>query len=414
MQPGADRTKGLNNELQEGLTEPVTEQAKKAESSPGDSDAARIGAASWAQPESEKFADGACGDGDHGGGHSDGQGAFDDITTPPNRADLGLSEQWERQAWTRRVGKRLLARLGAMARVCCGRNAGDGFGILAYHRISPRVRAAGTPTWNVTPQRFRAQLQGLLARGYHPWPLRKVLSQLRAGEPVPPRTFVVTFDDGFATVPLYAYPVLQVLNVPATIFLATAYLDSVEPFPFDDWAGAGSPHVPGASWRPMSTAQCWTLLQEGLVDLGTHTHTHGVFRGQPQRLYEELRCSLGVLRARFGLEQAAFSYPFGIYDAELASAVRRAGALCGLTTEQAPVALDSDPYAWGRFAPTQSDSAATLAAKLDGWYSALRLRYHRLRPRRIRAPHPSSNSASGDSKPAASCPAGATRHQPSS
>ena len=41
----------------------------------------------------------------------------------------------------------------------------NSFGILMYHRVTPPVEGVPPPTWNVTPERFRRQLGGLLARG---------------------------------------------------------------------------------------------------------------------------------------------------------------------------------------------------------------------------------------------------------
>src|SRR5262249_7130361 len=73
-------------------------------------------------------------------------------------------------------------------------------GILMYHRITDHCDDVSTPTWNVTPERFRRQLCGLLARGFRAWPLSKVIDHGRQGRPVPPRTFVVTFDDGYENV----------------------------------------------------------------------------------------------------------------------------------------------------------------------------------------------------------------------
>ena len=52
--------------------------------------------------------------------------------------------------------------------------------------------------------------------------------------------FAITFDDGFENNYVNAWPVLKELNLPATIFVATKYLDSDVPFPFDDWSAAGS------------------------------------------------------------------------------------------------------------------------------------------------------------------------------
>ena len=246
------------------------------------------------------------------------------------------------------------------------------FGILMYHRIAPITAGAAAPTWNVTPERFRSQIAGLLKRGYEPWPLRSVLECRRDGWPIPRNAFVVTFDDGYANVYHHAWPVLKEFRVPATVFLATACLDSKAPFACDDWQEAGSRRVPAESWRPLSTGQCVEMFEEGLIDLGTHSHTHVDFRGRSDRLFRELQTSLAILRSRFGLADVAFAFPFGITGKCLTRAARMAGVLCGLTVQGKLVTPSSDPLGWGRFEAEATDSAATLAAKLDGWYGLVR------------------------------------------
>ena len=61
---------------------------------------------------------------------------------------------------------------------------------------------------------------------------------------IPSNVFAVTFDDGYENNYLNALPILRELNVPATIFVATKYLDTDRPFPFDDWSAAGKSGVP--------------------------------------------------------------------------------------------------------------------------------------------------------------------------
>jgi peptidoglycan/xylan/chitin deacetylase (PgdA/CDA1 family) len=259
-----------------------------------------------------------------------------------------------------------------------GDNNKTSFGILMYHRVSPPVAGLPAPTWNVAPVRLRRQLAGLLARGYRPWPLRRVLQCRAAGEPIPPKTFVVTFDDGYDNLYHHAWPVLRELSVPATIFVATAYLDRQSPFAFDDWPAAGTAGAETA-WLPLTTDHCREMIADGLIEIGSHTHTHADLRERPGIFECDLARSIELLRGRLLLEDVSFAFPFGYFVPELLDATRRRGASCALTAVPEPIAPCSDPFGWGRFAVGPRDTSATLALKLEGWYSLLRRWWRRLR-----------------------------------
>ena len=246
-----------------------------------------------------------------------------------------------------------------------------------YHRIAEQLRGIPVPTWNVTPNKFREQLSGLVASGFRAMALRDLLETVRLGKNIPHRTFVVTFDDGYENVYLEAWPILKSLQIPATIFLATSYLDSDAPFPFDDWQEAGAAHVPKTAWRPLTTAQCREMRDSGLIELGAHTHTHTYFKGDPVAFEDDMRECMAVLQDRFAVAEASFAFPFGEsglgYEVqEFIDAARRLGILCALTTDPQLVRSDSDRHSWGRFEATQADTAMTLATCLDGRYEMMR------------------------------------------
>ena len=255
------------------------------------------------------------------------------------------------------------------------------FGILIYHRISPLIAGFSEPTWNVAPDRLGRQLSGLMARGYHPWPLRRAIECRQAGETIPARTFVVTFDDGYDNVYHNALPVLKELSVPATVFITTAYLDADRPFAFDDWLASGSAAAPEIAWKPLSADHCREMLDSGLIEIGSHTHTHADLRGRPEMFQHDLTRSLAVLRERFGLSDATFAFPYGYYGPKMVAAARLAGAKCSLTADPRPVAPGQDPFSWGRFNVERYDNPYTLSLKLNGWYSMLRAVWLLLRPK---------------------------------
>ncbi len=247
-------------------------------------------------------------------------------------------------------------------------------GILTYHRVSPMIPGVPPPTQNVTPDRFRGHMAGLLDRGFTIWPLGKMLGYHVLGRPMPPRTIALTFDDGFQSVHAEALAVLREFHVPATVFLATAYLGSRKPFPFDTWGLNYCEALPPAAFRPLTVEQCRELVDSGLIDLGAHTHTHRDLRGRPECFREDLQTSVDFLRTTFGLSNVMFAFPYGgvhlgFADPDLVAAAKLTGVNCGLTTECALIEEGSDPFQWGRFHVFPWDTVATLDAKLDGWYT---------------------------------------------
>jgi peptidoglycan/xylan/chitin deacetylase (PgdA/CDA1 family) len=281
-------------------------------------------------------------------------------------------------------GMRALGRLGGSLSTVFGNRALQSFGILMYHRIAPSTKGVPAPTFNVYPDRFREQIIGLRQRGFQFIPLRQALNAHAEGQALPSNSVVITFDDCFESVYTQAWPVLREFEIPATLFLSTAYLDSEKPFPFDTWGEEFAEQVPADHYRPLRSEQCSEMVESGLIELGTHTHTHADFRQHVEEFAEEMATAAEILETRFGVIRPSFSLPFGspsegYASPALLSAARESRAACALTTEAVLVDVRSDPFGWGRLNVFEWDSSATLAGKLNGWYDwAPRLK-HRLR-----------------------------------
>lgn len=97
--------------------------------------------------------------------------------------------------------------------------------ILAYHRIGDPEPERGIkpPLFEATPAQFAQQMR-FLARNYHAVSVQELLSALSSGQPLPPRSVMVTFDDGYRDFLDCAWPILQSLRIPTTLFVATGYL----------------------------------------------------------------------------------------------------------------------------------------------------------------------------------------------
>jgi peptidoglycan/xylan/chitin deacetylase (PgdA/CDA1 family) len=97
----------------------------------------------------------------------------------------------------------------------------DRLSILIYHRVLQRPDPLFPD--EVDAARFNEQLR-VLKRYFRLMPLQEAVEALIARR-LPPRAATITFDDGYADNLTIAAPVLAGHGVPATVFVATGYLD---------------------------------------------------------------------------------------------------------------------------------------------------------------------------------------------
>lgn len=279
-----------------------------------------------------------------------------------------------RARWRADLGSRLASIPSTLFGPC-----ETGVALLTYHRLAP-LKSGRRASYNVTPERFEEQLSGLLDQGYRARSLASVLAAATNGEHDLRRSFVVTFDDGYENFYTHALPILRRLQVPATLFPATAYLDSEAPFPFDAEFAQFGASVDAELWRPLKSEQLREISADPLIEIGSHTHTHQDFRNRPDEFQRDVRTSIEILADQFGAKTPMpFSFPYGVVSLGFASGdlIRRTRHLpltCALSTEPCLVIPGQDPFVWGRFDVKQSDTPATLRGKIDGWFTWLKRR----------------------------------------
>jgi len=112
----------------------------------------------------------------------------------------------------------------------------DNLTVVMFHRILP----SGTPesknasrTWTVSTRIFEACLQ-FFVRNYNMVSLAQVAEATTEGAPLPARSLLLTFDDGWADNAIHALPMLEKYNVPSVIFTVAGWVD--QPVPWNEIA----------------------------------------------------------------------------------------------------------------------------------------------------------------------------------
>lgn len=169
----------------------------------------------------------------------------------------------------------------------------EGVVVLLYHQVGgPR-----STNVNLSAAAFEQQVEHLVATGtVHDLDgAVDVLQRDRADADRAVR-YVVTFDDGTADFVDHALPVLVEHHVPATLYVATRWIEEQRSF-WDDGTVL--------SWSALADA-----LSTGLVTIGSHTHSHVLLdRLDPATAAGELDRSIDLIGDRLGVEAAHFAYP---------------------------------------------------------------------------------------------------------
>lgn len=226
---------------------------------------------------------------------------------------------------------------------------------------------------HVHVRQFRDQLT-YLKSSYNVIPLGDVVRALTTGSPLPDRPLAITVDDGYRSTYTVAYPALREFQLPASVFLATEFVDGRQ-FLWTDRVEFAIDHakpealiltirgtslnldvrtaaarksadrrlrsilkaMPQASrlgaveavehaagccvsdaregtgiYEPLTWDEASEMSRSGLVSFGSHTHTHVILaRCDPARIAEELATSKRIIEGQLGIPCDLFCYPNG-------------------------------------------------------------------------------------------------------
>lgn len=249
--------------------------------------------------------------------------------------------------------------------------AENAIAVFTVHSIAP---ARSDMAVSVT--RFRQQLEGLLAAGYRALTIDQLLAvQSRKAGPCDP-AFALTFDDGYRSVLTEALPVLEALQIPATVFLTTGFLDRrvSPPWRSTDPDLQAEYRKEAQFFQPLTWDEARTLARHPLIRIGGHTDTHpllGLLTADAAR--DELRQSKAILRNQLGIETNLFAYPFGVrrygaYSKHTEQLLRDTGYVCSMTSEISRARVGAGPWQIPRISLTQQDENRDAVAKAAGAY----------------------------------------------
>ncbi len=176
--------------------------------------------------------------------------------------------------------------------------------ILGYHDFSITLKET---EMRINTDKFRKQMQALKDQGLSVISMQDFQAWKRGEKTIPPRSVVITIDDGWISVYTDAYPILKEFGYPFTVFLYTKYVN--------------------AQGRSMSFEMIQEMQKNGCY-VGNHSTSHpypvtvkSQKRKGPQTfasfLEREMGQSKAFLEKNFKQPVNTYCYPGGFHTDEM-------------------------------------------------------------------------------------------------
>ncbi|NLZ52264.1 MAG: polysaccharide deacetylase family protein, partial [Thermoanaerobacteraceae bacterium] len=238
--------------------------------------------------------------------------------------------------------------------------------VLCYHHIVPEPLPESKATV-VTVSEFEEQMKYLYEHGYYTASVNDIEEFLYNKKKLPENTVVITFDDGYESNYIYAYPILKKYDLRALIFLIGSRITQNEQI-----------QDPNAIPK-LSYEQIQEMAESGLVEFGNHTFdAHDFINDKPlllsmnrDELLDDFK-KVSVLFDQIGLPQPkSISYPFGKFNDISIESAKISGYNIGFTVNHGFVYQDSTPMLLNRIIVPDNTSTDEFKALLQDNFSPL-------------------------------------------
>ena len=214
-----------------------------------------------------------------------------------------------------------------------------GVPVLYYHSIDP----SESNEVILSPQKLKAQLQYIKDSGYTTLTMTELNDYISKHTPIPEKSIVITFDDGYKDNYTNAFPILKELDMKATIFVITSVID-------DGYY--------------LSKNEIKELSDYG-IDIQSHTvkHLHLNTLSYEEQL-KELKSSKETLEAITNKPVISVAYPFGDHDENTLKAAKASGYNLGFLTDKGLAKPTSQSISLNRIYVSSAYSMDTFKERL--------------------------------------------------
>lgn len=269
---------------------------------------------------------------------------------------------------------------------------------MLYHGVDKKRRKY------VSPENFEKQIK-YLKRNYNILGLEDAMAKLKNNN-LPSHSLVITFDDGYKNIHDFAYPILKTHEIPATVFLATDFIDKKIPLWTDrlEYTAGNTEKINklkellktlpeskkkeklesiekkcGQSLEDFSEDKkiyaplSWEEIMEmktQKIDFGAHTESHAILtKLSEEKAREEIKNSKKIIKEKADNVSNVFAYPNGQkndFDENIKKIVREENFENALTTIPGFNDNKSDPFELKRFTMDDTNNFDVFLATISG------------------------------------------------
>lgn len=195
--------------------------------------------------------------------------------------------------------------------------------ILNYHKVEDVPISL-----SISPEDFERQIAYFADAGFHSISPDELYLALTEGAPLPEKSVLITFDDGYADNYENAFPILKKYGFKATIFVIAGFVGEKQHY---------------LTWEQAREMEAYGISIE------SHTMTHrSMTELTDDQLKEELTASKAFIEAKLNKKVNYFAYPTGTYNLHIAELARAAGYKAAFTIKYGNTDLGSNLYALER------------------------------------------------------------------
>lgn len=188
-------------------------------------------------------------------------------------------------------------------------NENIGIPVVYFHSVDPSEANEVI----ISPDKLKQELQYIKDSGYTTLTMTEVYNYLINNKPIPEKSILITFDDGYMDNYTNAFPILKELNMKATIFLISGGIDN---------------------GYYLSTDQIKEMSNYG-IDFQSHTVNHKYLDELSyQEQLKEVTESREAIKKITKKDVIAIAYPYGNYNNDTLKATEKAGYSLAFTTDR--------------------------------------------------------------------------------